>query len=87
MAIEQPLGYEIINLGNGTPVELTTLIKTLETELGIEATQNSLPMQPGDVFETYADVTKAKELLGFEAKTDFTTGTKEFAKWFLAQKF
>lgn len=82
LAIEKPLGYEIINLGNGSPVELGTLITTLEHTLGIEAEKNMLPMQAGDVYETYADTTRAKELLGFEAKTDFMTGTKRFVDWF-----
>lgn len=82
LAIEKPLGYEIINLGNGHHVELATLISTLETELGLTAKKNFLPMQPGDVYETYADVNKAKELLGFQAKTDFATGAVEFINWF-----
>ncbi len=81
-AVEKPLGYEIINLGNGKPVELMDFVKALEEALGIEAKKNMLPMQQGDVFETYADTTKAKELLAFEAKTDFYEGVKKFVDWF-----
>ena len=82
LAVEKPLGYEIINLGNGKPVELMDFVSTLEKNLGIEARKNMLGMQPGDVYETYADTTKAKALLGFETKTDFQEGVKKFMKWF-----
>lgn len=74
--------YEIINLGNGSPVELLTFIETLEEVLGETAEKNLLPMQPGDVPQTYADTEKAKELLGFEAKTDIRDGLKQFVKWY-----
>ncbi|MES2966715.1 MAG: NAD-dependent epimerase/dehydratase family protein [Patescibacteria group bacterium] len=82
-AVHTPLGYEIINLGNGKPVELLNFITQLEEVLGKTTTKRMLPMQPGDVFETYADTTKAKELLGFTAQTDFKTGIANFAQWFL----
>lgn len=81
-AVKKPLGYEIINLGNGSPVELMTFVSLLEKELGIEAKKNMLPMQQGDVFETFADTQKAKELLGFEAKTSFDEGVKKFIHWY-----
>jgi UDP-glucuronate 4-epimerase len=81
-AVDTPLGYEIINLGNGGPVELMQFVEVLETELGKPAQKNFLPMQQGDVFETYADTTKAKTKLGFQAKTDFSQGVREFARWF-----
>jgi len=81
-ALETPLGYEILNLGNGAPVELLTFIELLEKELGVEAKKNMLPMQQGDVYETFADTQKAKEKLGFEAKMDFETGVKEFVRWY-----
>ncbi len=81
-AVEKPLGYEIINLGNGAPVELMRFVELLEKELGKTAKKNFLPMQQGDVFETYADTKKAKELLGFGAQTDFEYGVGEFTRWF-----
>lgn len=83
-AIHTPLGYEILNIGNGSPVELITFIDLIEKELGITAEKNMLPMQQGDVYETYADTTKAKELLGFEAKTRFPEGVKKFIEWYKA---
>lgn len=82
LAIEKPLGYEILNLGNGKPIELMDFVTALEECLGVEAKKNLLPMQPGDVFETYASTEKAKKLLGFEPKTDFKEGVKCFADWF-----
>jgi len=82
LAVHKPLGYEILNIGNGVPVGLMSFVKVLEKELGIIAEKNMLPMQQGDVFETFADTTKAKEMLGFEAKVDFETGVKEFVRWY-----
>ncbi len=82
-ALKRPLGYEIMNIGNGKPVELLTFIGLLEEALGKTATKHFLPMQTGDVFETYADTTKAEKLLGFRAQTDFKTGIEHFTTWFL----
>lgn len=81
-AIERPLGYEIINLGNGQPVALLQFVEALEAALGVQAHKNMLPMQPGDVYETYADTKKAQELLGFTAATGFTEGITHFADWY-----
>jgi len=82
-AVEQPLGYEIINLGRGNTTELLKYIELLEAALGITAKKNMMPMQDGDVYETYADTTKAKELLGFSAKVSVEDGVQTFAKWYL----
>ena len=81
-ALENPFDYEVINLGNGSPVELLTFVDLLEKELSQTAIKNMLPMQQGDVYETYADTTKAKELLGFESQTSFETGVKNFVTWY-----
>lgn len=81
-AIEKPLGFEIINLGNGAPTQLLDFISLLEKELGVVAEKNMLPMQAGDVYETYADTAKAKELLGFEAKVTIEAGIKNFVVWY-----
>jgi len=82
LAAEKPLGYEVINLGNGAPIELLAFIELLETEMGITAKKNMMPMQQGDVYETFADTDKARELLGFEAKVDFKEGMKKFVAWY-----
>ncbi len=85
-AIGIPLGYEIINLGKGSPTELLTYIELLEKALGVAAQKNLLPMQPGDVFETYADTQKAKELLEFTAHVDIESGVQTFVDWFRAYR-
>lgn len=81
-AVETPLGYEIVNLGRGAPTELMAYITELETAFGITAEKNMLPMQPGDVYETYASTNKARELLDFAAKTEFADGVQAFADWY-----
>lgn len=81
-ALDHPFKYEIFNLGNSNTVELMELIKTLEEELGIEAKKNFLPIQPGDVPETYADIKKAKQKLGFNPKTSIKTGISKFLAWY-----
>lgn len=81
-AVERPMGYQIINLGNGSPVELLQFIDVIESELGQRAQKNMLPMQQGDVFETYADIRKAQELLGYQPKTKVEEGVREFVKWY-----
>ena len=81
-AVHTPLGYEIINIGNGHPVKLLEFVELLEAQLGRPADRNLLPMQQGDVYETYADTTKAKELLGFTAKTDLADGMQVFVDWY-----
>lgn len=81
-AVHTPLGYEIINLGNGSPVELLSFVQMLEKELGIKAEKRMLPMQMGDVYETYADTRKAERLLGFKASIGFEEGIASFSDWY-----
>jgi UDP-glucuronate 4-epimerase len=81
-ALNSPFRYEIFNLGNSKTVELMELIKIIEEELGIEAKKNFLPLQPGDVPETYANIEKTKKMLGFNPKTSIRTGIKKFLSWY-----
>ncbi|MHC4122461.1 MAG: GDP-mannose 4,6-dehydratase [Planctomycetota bacterium] len=81
-AINYCKGYEIYNLGESRPVRLDELITEIEKVLGKKAIINRLPKQPGDVEQTYADVSKAKEELGYEPKTKLCYGLAEFVKWF-----
>lgn len=74
--------YEIINLGNSSPVSLKEMIYTIGNALGIEPQIEELPMQPGDVEKTYADITKAKKLLKYEPKTKFEDGIKKYVEWY-----
>lgn len=77
--------YEVINLGNDQTVTLSEMIATIETVLGKKAQINRLPQQPGDVPQTWADVSKAKELFHYEAKTSFKEGVAQFYTWWRAQ--
>ena len=77
--------YEILNLGNSSPVSLKEMIATIGKALGKEPKIKQLPMQPGDVDRTFADVSKAKELLGYEPKTKFEDGIKNFVEWYKEQ--
>ena len=74
--------YEIINLGNSSPISLEEMISTIAKALGVEPKINQLPMQPGDVERTYADVSKAKELIGYEPITTFEQGIEKFVDWY-----
>ncbi len=74
--------YRLYNIGNHEPVELMTFIETLETALGKRAEKKMLPMQPGDVIATYADVEALREAVGFSPETPLAQGLAEFADWF-----
>lgn len=78
--------YEIINLGNNEPVKLYQLIKILEKVLGKKATINKLPQQPGDVPLTFADISKAQNILNYQPKTSLPDGIQKFVEWFKNQK-
>ena len=74
--------YEILNLGNSSPVSLKEMINTIAKTIGVEAKIKQLPMQPGDVDRTYADVSKAKNLIGYEPKISFEDGIRNFVNWY-----
>jgi UDP-glucuronate 4-epimerase len=74
--------YKVYNIGNRQPVELMTFIKTIEDAVGLEAKKNFLPMQPGDVVATYADVEDLKRDIGFEPKTSLETGIQQWVSWY-----
>lgn len=75
--------YEIINLGESEVITLSEMLSSLERALGKPAIRKNLPMQPGDVQKTNADITKAKALIGYKPDTDFQNGIKKFVEWFL----
>jgi UDP-glucuronate 4-epimerase len=75
--------YEIMNLGNGNAVSLDDMIRALETVLGRKAIIKRLPEQPGDVPQTYADISKARELLGYAPRTTLVEGMAHFRDWML----
>lgn len=74
--------YRVYNIGNHQPVELMTFIRTIEEALGREAQKNFLPMQPGDVVATYADVEDLKRDVGFEPKTPLAEGIARWVAWY-----
>lgn len=74
--------YEVVNLGGSRTVSLSELIALLERELGQKAVIDRQPQQPGDVPQTYADVSKARLLLGYDPQTPIEEGIRRFVEWF-----
>ncbi len=81
-AIKRPAPYEIFNLGNSHSTALMDFIEAIESELGQKAEKNMLPMQPGDVAETSADIARSRECLGFSPKTPLKEGIRAFVAWY-----
>ncbi len=74
--------YRIYNIGNNNPVNLLTFIETLEKCLGKEAIKNMLPLQPGDVPDTYADVSDLVNDMGYKPATPLEDGIRNFVEWY-----
>lgn len=74
--------YEIFNLGNNKPENLMDFIKTLAAALGVEPKMEMLPMQPGDVPVTFADISKAQKKLGYQPTTSMAEGLGRFVEWY-----
>ena len=74
--------YRLYNIGNNNPVELMTFIRCIETAVGREAIKNYLPLQPGDVPKTYADVDALQAAVGFTPRTPIETGVARFVAWY-----
>nr|MBP9510609.1 GDP-mannose 4,6-dehydratase [Fusobacteriaceae bacterium] len=74
--------YEICNIGGSDPVSLKEMVETIEVVLGKKANLEKLPMQPGDVERTYADLTKIKRLVGYAPENSFKQGVEKFVKWY-----
>lgn len=77
-----PAPYRLYNIGNNSPVELDHFIATIEAALGRTATRNHLPMQPGDVPATCADVDALQRAVGFAPATPLETGIARFIEWY-----
>jgi UDP-glucuronate 4-epimerase len=78
--------FEVINLGESQTVELSRLVELLEGAVGKPAIIDRQPAQPGDVPITYADIQKARHLLGYNPQTRIEAGIEMFAQWFLGQR-
>lgn len=80
-ALDRAYPLEIFNLGNHQPVQVKEFVSILEKKIGKKALIESLPMQPGDVRVTAADITHSKERLGFEPKVSLEEGLQHFVTW------
>lgn len=74
--------YNIFNIGNNSPVQLLDFIKAIELNCNKEALLDMHPMQAGDVFQTYANIDKLKDAVGYSPSTNIDIGIKEFVKWY-----
>lgn len=81
-AIDLEAECEIFNLGNNQPIELLELIEIIEEKLGIKAEKEFLPLQPGEVIETYADIKESQERLNFVPTTSLKEGIQHFVEWY-----
>lgn len=79
---EKGVAYKVYNIGNNKPVKLMDFITTLEKCLGKEAVKEYYPMQPGDVYQTYADVSELMNDFGFKPDTSIEKGLTSFVEWF-----
>lgn len=73
----------LFNLGNHQPIALLELVELLEHHLGKKAVKNFLPMQPGDVVATYADISESQKQLNFKPKVSIEEGIRRFTEWYL----
>jgi len=77
-----PSPFKIYNIGNNNPVELLYFINILEKEAGREVKKNFLPLQPGDVVETFADIDELVKDINFTPSTSVEKGLKLFVEWY-----
>ena len=80
-SLDRPLGYEVFNIGNGRPISLKAFITEVERQAGVKANINLMPMQPGDVMRTCADISHARELLGYNPCTPLEVGLGHTVRW------
>ena len=81
-----PQKHEVFNIGCSNPVRLMDFISELERALGREAEKIMLPMQPGDVYQTYADTTKLERELGYKPRVMLREGVDRFVAWYLSDQ-
>lgn len=77
--------YRVFNLGNHRTVALSDMIRIIGEEMGVEPRVERLPMQPGDVVRTFADIERARHELGYRPDTDFRDGVRRFLEWLSRQ--
>jgi len=81
-AIDNNYNCEVFNLGNHRSEQLMDIVKMIEKTLGMKAEINFLPMQPGDAPESFADINKSVEMLGYKPTTNVDVGIKNFVEWY-----
>jgi UDP-glucuronate 4-epimerase len=74
--------YSVYNIGHGSPINLMGFVKSIEDELGIEANKNFRGMQPGDVYQTYAEVEDLFAVTGYKSKVTVEKGVAELVRWY-----
>ena len=74
--------YDVFNIGNHRSEKLLDVIETLANALGVKPILEMLPMQPGDVYATYASIEKLNKAVGYEPTTTIKEGIPVFAKWY-----
>jgi len=80
-------GYEIFNLGNSKPINIIELIKIIEDQTGLNANIVYAEKQPGDVFCTYSDISKAKRMINYNPKVSIEVGIKRFIEWYKSKNY
>jgi UDP-glucuronate 4-epimerase len=74
--------FRIFNIGNGQPVQLADFISAIEENVGRKATVEMLPMQPGDVADSFADVSEISRAVGYSPRVSYREGVKAFVDWY-----
>ena len=80
--IKENVNYNVYNIGSGKPILLKNFIKILEATIGIKAKKSFIDMQPGDVVNTFASISKIQKKIIFKPKTSIEKGIKEFVNWY-----
>jgi UDP-glucuronate 4-epimerase len=83
-SLDRPVPYAVYNLGNSKAVNLLYFIECIEKALGKKADKKLLPLQPGDVPETYADIAESQRELGFQPTTSIEEGIEHFIRWYMS---
>lgn len=81
-AVDRPLGYQVLNLGRGEPILLADFVTLLEREAGKKSTLVDRPMLAADIEYTFADISKARDLLGYDPKVSVAEGVQNFWRWY-----
>jgi len=85
LGMDKKMGYQIFNLGNEQPIKVLSLIQILEEIIGKKAKIKYVKPQKGDVKNTFADISKARKLLGYKPEVDIRTGLKKFVDWYRSE--